>query len=40
MLSNLTIRSKIWIIVAMSIIAILGLSLTLLMQAGQSLSMN
>lgn len=33
MLSNLTIRSKIWIIVSMSIIAILGLSLTLLMQA-------
>jgi methyl-accepting chemotaxis protein len=33
MLSNLTIRSKIWIIVSLSVIAILSLSLTLLMQA-------
>ncbi|MDX1491775.1 MAG: methyl-accepting chemotaxis protein [Pseudohongiellaceae bacterium] len=33
MLSSLTIRTKVWIIVSMSVIAIIGLSITLLMQA-------
>ncbi len=34
MLKNLTIRLKIWIIVILSVVAILGLSATLLLQAG------